>query len=693
MDSVAPSAATSTVTAAAGGLGGAESGTADRRWSTLGHGGAYKVRHMPALDGARGIFVILGPVIYHLRPDLLPGGVLSLDLFFVLSSFLIIRLLLAEWDRSGTINMKAYAGRRARRLLPALIPTLGVLAVYLAVFGTPSIVNKWAAGIASSLTYMMNWFEIWRGNSYWDAQTAESPVRHLWSFAVEEQFYLFAPLFLIFCLRRFQARAGRIMLWVSGVATLASAAWMSHLYVPDTDPSRVYYGTDTRAHTIFIGIILAILVHLWGPIRTAKGRVAANVAGVLSVLVFSVMLVKVGGQSNWMFEYGGFVLVSLLSCGVVFACAQPTSWIHPIFANPVAMGIGVMSYGVYLFHQPINLLLTSDRAHLGGWPLDLLRFGLTLALAYVSFHFYERRMAKSHLFDGAKGLAWSLGGIAAVLGILLFSVLRVPSSSVTQQIVIGEDATSSGPPVFEGLPLVDRPLRVLVVGDSVMAQIGAQLTRYAVDHPEELVVLNKARIGCGISQASEQRYTDPDGTERQGPTDPICATWPTKVSPNDLGDPNQLAWPTAVEWFVPDVVLMYPSPWDATDRKIPEIGTDWTFPGEPPYDEYLSTQFKTGITDLTKGGAQLLWLTAPELGGGRSDQVQSSPARIARINELYQQVVGEANVDNRKVDYAEWLGPVGSEHETAAREDGVHLSPDALAEFTDRLLKSYLLNR
>ena len=96
---------------------------------------------------------------------------------------------------------------------------------------------------------------------------------------------------------------------------------------------------------------------------------------------------------------------------------------------------------------------------------------------------------------------------------------------------------------------------------------------------------------------------------------------------------------------------------------------------------------------MTKGGAQLLWLTAPELGGGRSDQVQSSPARIARINELYQQVVGEADVDNRKVDYAEWHGPVGSEHETAAREDGVHLSPDALAEFTDRLLKSYLLNR
>ena len=108
-----------------------------------------KVPHMPALDGARGIFVILGPVIYHLRPKLLPGGILCLDLFFVLSSFLIVRLLLAEWDRTGTINLKAYAGRRARRLLPALIPTLGLLALYLVFFGTPEIVDKWAAGIAS----------------------------------------------------------------------------------------------------------------------------------------------------------------------------------------------------------------------------------------------------------------------------------------------------------------------------------------------------------------------------------------------------------------------------------------------------------------------------------------------------------------------------------------------------------------
>jgi hypothetical protein len=357
------------------------------------------------------------------------------------------------------------------------------------------------------------------------------------------------------------------------------------------------------------------------------------------------------------------------------------------------MGIGVMSYGVYLFHQPINLLLTADRAHLDGWPLDILRFALTLALAYVSFHFYERKMAKSHLFDGAKGLAWALGGMAAVLGILLFTVLRVPSASVTQEIVIGDDTTASGPPTFNGVPLVDRPLRVLVVGDSVMAQIGSQLTRYAVDHPDELVVLNKARIGCGITLATEQRYADPDGTVRQGPTDPVCSTWPERVSPNDLGDPNNLAWPTAVEWFVPDVVLMYPSPWDATDRKVTELGKDWVYPGQTPYDQYLAAQYKTGISELTRGGAQLVWLTSPVLGGGRSEQVQSSPERIQTLNDLYAQTVAEANIDNRKVEYAEWLGPVGSDHERAAREDGVHLSPDALTEFTDRLLNSYLLNR
>lgn len=653
-----------------------------------------RVPHMPALDGARGIFVILGPVIYHLRPKLLPGGILCLDLFFVLSSFLIIRLLLSEWDRTGTINLKAYAGRRARRLLPALIPTLGLLALYLVVFGTPEIVDKWAAGIASSLTYMMNWLEIWRGNSYWDAQTAESPVRHLWSFAVEEQFYLFAPLLMIFCLRRYGATAHKAIVAICAIGIVLSTWLMAFLHHPGQDPTRSYYGTDTRAHTILVGIILAVAVHRWGPIRTATGRLISNIAGTVCTIIFVWMLFIVDGQSSWMFEYGGFLLVALLTAAIIFSCSQPTSWLHPIFAHPWAMAAGVVSYGIYLFHQPINKLFTEDLLHFGGWPLDIFRFTLTMVIAFASFHLYEKKMSKAKFIAGPKGLAWALGGTAAVFGLLLFATLQTDSTAPSQSVVINGVVDSSKPPTgFDGIPLVDRPLRVLVVGDSVMQQVGVGLATYAASHPDQLVVLNKAKIGCGILPATEQRYSDPDGTVRQGTTDPACSTWPDEVDPQQLGNPNIFAWPTAVKWFRPDAVVMYPSPWDATDRKIASLGPDWVHPNQSAYDAELKATYLKGIDMLTSGGAKLYALTTPDLGGGRSKTAQAAPDRIARINQLFSDAINESGAPAKVIDYAAWLGTVGSERESELRPDGVHLSADGVTEFSDLLLKENLLAR
>ena len=579
-----------------------------------------------------------------------------------------------------------------RRLLPALIPTLGLLALYLVFFGTPEIVDKWAAGIASSLTYMMNWLEIWQGNSYWDAQTAESPVRHLWSFAVEEQFYLFAPIFLILCLRKFGSSARVAIAGFCVVGTVASVAWMSHLHHPGQDPTRAYYGTDTRAHTILVGILLALAVHSWGPIRTAAGRLVANIVGSICLVVFVVMLFRVNGQSSWMFEYGGFLLVALLTSAIIFSCSQPTSWMHPIFASSPAMAAGIISYGIYLYHQPVNKLLTEDRAHFGGWPLDIVRFGLTLGIAYVSFHFFEKRMGKAKALNGARGLAWAMGGTAAVLGILLFAVLNVPNETVAQTVVLNPDASVTEPPTgFDGIAGVDRPVRVLVVGDSVMDQLGTGLTRYAIDHPDQLVVLNKAHIGCGITDATDQRYTDADGTVLQGTTNPLCRTWSDEIDPKDLGDPAKLGWPTAVKWFRPDAVIMYPSPWDATDRKLPQTGSDWVFPSVKAYDDILKADYSEGIKTLTSAGARLYYMPSPYLGDGRASLTQSAKPRFDLMNEMFTQAVSESGVAATRIDYPAWLGPVDGERDRRLRRDGVHLSEVGIEEFAEVVATDHLL--
>src|SRR6478735_6228057 len=190
-----------------------------------------RMRHMPALDGMRGLFVIIGPLAYHFAPYWIPGGILGIDLFFVLSSFLIVSLALHEWDRTGGFDVKGFASRRVRRLFPALVLCfIGTAFVTAFVLNTAQI-PKWTGGIASAMSYVANWKEIFGGTSYFDASQYSNPqpFRHVWSFAIEEQFYLFVPLFLIVCLKWLNKK---VMLAICVVGAIASAVWMAMVFDP-----------------------------------------------------------------------------------------------------------------------------------------------------------------------------------------------------------------------------------------------------------------------------------------------------------------------------------------------------------------------------------------------------------------------------------------------------------------------------
>ena len=155
-----------------------------------------RLKYIPGLDGIRGIWVVVGPLLYHAATDTVSGGILGIDLFFTLSSFLIISIALNEFDATGRIDLKAYAGRRARRLLPALLVCLAMLTTYLVLKVPPDEFARWTGAIFSTLTYSANWYEIFSGVSYFE-DFQYSPLRHVWSFSIEEQFYIFAPLYLI----------------------------------------------------------------------------------------------------------------------------------------------------------------------------------------------------------------------------------------------------------------------------------------------------------------------------------------------------------------------------------------------------------------------------------------------------------------------------------------------------------------
>ena len=244
--------------------------------------------HWPALDGWRGLTIWVAISVH--AGYFTGGGVLSLDTFFTLSGFLITGILLREWLRgdargAGRINLLSFWARRARRLLPALFVVLGAVLVYAAFVASSLGLDKVRGDVVSSVFYVANWRFVLSGQSYFSGFTEPSPVLHLWSLAVEEQFYLIWPPVVlgVLWLARRRVRATGAVVAVGVVALLGavgSAILMASLYVQGRDPSRVYYGSDTRAQAMLIGAALSVIVTLHGPVRSRAGRSLLAIAAV-----------------------------------------------------------------------------------------------------------------------------------------------------------------------------------------------------------------------------------------------------------------------------------------------------------------------------------------------------------------------------------------------------------------------------
>jgi peptidoglycan/LPS O-acetylase OafA/YrhL len=664
---------------------------------------APRFAYIPGLDGMRAVWVILGPLLYHARPDFIPGGILALDLFFVLSSYLITSIALNEWDRTQRIDLVAYAGRRARRLLPALLLCLGALTVYLLVWGDGDQYARWTGAIVSTLTYSANWYEIFSGVSYFEQYANPSPLVHVWSFAIEEQFYLFAPFFLLAGLRYGKRHALRVLGISSAVLAVASAVWMSVLYDGD-NLSRVYYGTDTRAQALFVGIFLAVVMRAHGPVRTRVGRNVLIGGAYVASVFYGFAVFTISERSAWMFERGGFLLMAVAAGVIVIGVTQPSRGpLHRFYEAAPIRYLGRISYGLYLFHLPIYLLvITPERLASSVWWV-VAALALTLASAALSYTLFEkpvmerrfpivsRRGEPVRLRPWPAAFASSLAVMLILVGLLAVNANKPPeerqvlvAAPTAEPSADGASGTTDGPiaaPSDVGevvAPLVEqedaeRTLRVLVVGDSVSYQIGNALIDWSEQNAGRVSVLNHAHIGCIVARYGEKRTPAADGAP--GPVGDICSNWNVPVSVDRIGDPEVVSWPTAVQAFRPDVVIASITPWDVTDRKVPSLGDEWTHIGQADFDEYAHDEYRLASEVLTSRGAELIWLAGPAL--NRELAAENDPARIERLN----QIVATATQDLPRVriaDFPSFIGPVGSERETSMRRDGVHLSDEGM---------------
>lgn len=348
-----------------------------------------KRRYITGLDGIRAIAVIM-VLSYHLKLSLFKSGFLGVTVFFVLSGYLIIDILISEVEEEGTIDLKNFWLRRIRRLVPAVM-SMAVVIIFVSAVVNRVIFTKGCKDFLASVLGFNNWWQIFNKVSYFEAAGVPSPFTHCWSLAIETQFYLIYPLILlgIYKLAKSrgegQAKRGLLFAGVTLLLALISVILMIVLFDPQQDASRVYYGTDTRAFSLLFGALLAIL---W-EYRMVPRKLSASVnmgLGSLSFAVLLVMTIAINGSSNFWYRGGQFI-GTILTVLVIYTVSGRKTWLIRFLSNPVLKWIGDRSYSIYLWHYPIILLISKGIK--ASWWITLIEIVLSVVLAELSYRFIE----------------------------------------------------------------------------------------------------------------------------------------------------------------------------------------------------------------------------------------------------------------------------------------------------------------
>jgi peptidoglycan/LPS O-acetylase OafA/YrhL len=473
--------------------------------------------YLPGLDGIRAI-AVLAVLAYHLSFRWAPGGLLGVQVFFVLSGYLITDLLLAEYRRHQGIRLKEFWLRRARRLLPALFVVLFVTVGWATLFDRSQLAAL-RSDLPASIFYVSNWWYIFHHVSYFARFGPPSPLGHLWSLSIEEQFYLVWPLLVLAGMRFIHARRTLIVLTLAVAA--ASAAGMGLLYAssPNGDPTRVYDGTDTRAFALLIGAALAMGLprnRAFAPITTGAARLLNVVGGAALVGIFAMFWLT--NQYEPSLYKGGMVVLAALTALVIGVTVHPGSRLRSILGWEPLRWVGERSYAIYLWHYPVIVLTTPVDSR----PSVLrssVQIGVTLALAALSWRYVEEPVrhgalgrqwgrVRQHDWSWLRLRPWgwlvvgaaSLNAVVCTLGIvgLVDASAANPGPRVTSIVPIarhhvapsttvappnGSTTTTTAPPAGQGVTalgdsiLVDAApyLQSMLPGIAIDAQVSQQL--------------------------------------------------------------------------------------------------------------------------------------------------------------------------------------------------------------------------
>lgn len=605
----------------------------------------HRLSYQPALDGLRAL-AVAAVLAYHAGLPFARGGFLGVDAFFVLSGYLITSLLLAEWRANGTVNLAAFWARRARRLLPALFLVLAAIAGYAVVSAESAQLDKLRSDSLSALGYFTNWRLAFSGESYFDQFSLPSPLRHTWSLAIEEQWYVVWPL-LLTALLWWRRGSPRVLLAVAVALAAGSALLMAWLYDPQADPSRVYYGSDTRAQSLLVGAILAMLLARHGPVYAPAARWLLQITAVASVAYIGWLWIATPDDSPFLYR-GGFLLSAVAVAVVITAVVQPQPGLlrRLLSAEPLRR-LGLISYGVYLWHWPIFLALTPDRTGLGGASLIAAEIAITLVVAGSSYYLVEmpvrrgalRTWRTSWAIAPAMTTALAVGLVLATYG---GTQLLAPTTNEARASLTTPTADVLA--AASGREDAAAPIRVLLVGDSVAYKMAPGL--FSLQREQNFVLRDATILSCGIVRG--------DVRVRKGVAAPSaeCEARPQR-------------WCADVEHFQPDVVVMLSALWDGRDHRVDGRMLEF---GTPEADAYWLSEIQAAIDLLSSRGAQVTILTAPYF-----PKEGLTPERTDWLNALYRKAAARNPDSVTVVDLNRFLYPTG---EFMAYIEGVNVRGD-----------------
>ncbi|MEY2472942.1 MAG: hypothetical protein QOK28_2271 [Actinomycetota bacterium] len=673
---------------------------------------------------------LVAVLFFHSRFGWAKGGFLGVTTFFVLSGFLITGLLLRERDTTGTIGLRGFWERRARRLAPAVVVLLGLVIAYVA-FATLRPPHGVVGDAIASSTWVANWRFVFAGHSYSDLFSTPSPFQHMWSLAVEEQVYLLLPVTVLLLLGRRRATPNRWRLAFGlTAAAIGSTIAMALLHSPGAAPLHEYYGTDARAAEPVVGALLALVLVGSDGLRQfgRHARIALDVAGVAALGGLTFLIAQASQRSDALY-HGGFLLAAVLSAVLIAAATQPGGAIAYVFAFEPLAGLGKISYGAYLFHWPIFLWLTPARTGLTAPRLLIVRFMATLALAVISYFAIEApiRAGRLSLRIGVPSWANASVGLLAVLTLITMDASAGATTSLSGPLdapappppVVAAGQThgrvaprvqlsatpangaaprpgatpnemnygpspADAPPAWDGSGA--RPLRVAIIGDSMASNLASGLKQWASERGG-VITYSLATLGCPLSRGGTRR--SPTGDD-----------WPVKEQCGWWSDPSSDR-AQYLATFHPDVIVVQDAMNELPDRKLPEWD-DYRHTGQPSFDQWLLAEYQALIYTVapSQGQTKVLFLNAVcvdwELLGGGYEYYADGGEGDRRVQSLRATAGALAPSGAKVADYFSHLCPDGKFSQSVdgvqnARPDGYHLSDDASRAVAEKWLGPLIL--